>query len=146
MSRRAWNHEIITFLACVSIVIMKTNRCMSVNTCCDSIIDVSCRFFLFKDRSCLPFSLNCSGSMTSTQQRQPPWRLKRIRSFIGKSKVRCTHNMQRKCCTNVPTSDEVYNEHSEEEDKPPAEVLQKQLQRRAARQLLRLILAESCMK
>ena len=42
--------------------------------------------------------------------------------------------MQRKCCTNVPTSDEVYNEHSEEEDKPPAEVLQKQLQRRAARQ------------
>ena len=34
----------------------------------------------------------------------------------------------------------------EEEDKPPAEVLQKQLQRRAARQLLRLILAESCMK
>ena len=84
--------------------------------------------------------------MTSTQQKQPPWRLKRIRSFIGKSKVRCTHNMQRKCCTNVPTSDEVYNEHSEEEDKPPAEVLQKQLQRRAARQLLRLILAESCMK
>ena len=54
--------------------------------------------------------------------------------------------MQRKCCTNVPTSDEVYNEHSEEQDKPPAEVLQKQLQRRAARQLLRLILAESCMK
>ena len=34
----------------------------------------------------------------------------------------------------------------EEEDKPPAEVVQKQLQRRAARQLLRLILAESCMK
>ena len=29
---------------------------------------------------------------------------------------------------------------------PPAKVLQKQLQRRAARQLLRLILAESCMK
>ena len=77
-------------------------------------------FFSFKGRSCLPFRLNCSGSMTSTQQRQPPWRLKRIRSFIGKSKVRCTHNMQRKCCTNVPTSDEVYNEHSEEEDKPPA--------------------------
>ena len=34
----------------------------------------------------------------------------------------------------------------EEEDKPPAEVVQKQLQRRAARQLLRFILAESCMK
>ena len=29
---------------------------------------------------------------------------------------------------------------------PPAEVLQKQLQRRAARHLLKLILAESCMK
>ena len=54
--------------------------------------------------------------------------------------------MQQECCTNIPTSDEVYSEHSEEEDIPPAEVLQKQLQRRAARQLLGLILAESCMK
>ena len=84
--------------------------------------------------------------MTSTQQRQPPWRSKGIRSLIGKCKVRCTHDVQRKWCTDVHSPDEACSEHSEEEYKPPACVLHKQLQRRAARQLLRAILAESCMK
>ena len=60
---------------------------------------------------------------------QPPW--KRLR----------TDDM------NKESSEEVYPEQpSEEKEIARAEIVQKQLQRRAARQLLRLILAESCMK
>ena len=60
---------------------------------------------------------------------QPQW--KRLR----------TDNMKQE------SSEEVYHEQpSEEEEIARAEIVQKQLQRRAARQLLKLILAESRIK